>query len=73
MSTIDLGTMSPGGGQTAGDLISRGEQLLQIRTKSQLLVAVQRPRSIERFTSRLQAMSAQAGEDFYYSDRKSVV
>lgn len=66
MSTIELGTMSPGG-NNAGDLISRGEQLLQIRTKSQLLVAVQRPRSIERFTAKLQAMSAQAGEDFYYS------
>lgn len=67
MSTTELGTMSLAGGNNAGDLISRGEQLLQIRTKSQLLVAVQRPRSIERFTAKLQAMSAQAGEDFYYS------
>jgi len=66
MDGVEIGTFSPGGGNTAGELISRGDQMLQIRTKNQLMVAVQRPRDIERFRTKLVAMAAQAAEDFYY-------
>jgi hypothetical protein len=55
-----------GGGRTAGDLISAGSQLLQIRTKNQLMVAIQRPRDMKAFETKLLAMSAEAGEDFFY-------
>jgi hypothetical protein len=64
---MDIGTMGQSGPATAGDLISRGEQMLQIRTKSQLMVAVQRPRNLDKFAAKMQAMAAQAGDDFYYS------
>lgn len=56
-----------GGGNTAGDLISQGQQLLQIRTRNQLMVAVQRPRDIRAFEKKLLAIAAEAGEDFFYS------
>lgn len=55
-----------GGGKTAADLISAGSQLLQIRTKNQLMVAIQRPRDTKAFETKLQAMAAEAGEDFFY-------
>lgn len=55
-----------GGGKTAADLISAGSQLLQIRTKNQLMVAIQRPRDLKVFETKLLAMAAQAGEDFFY-------
>lgn len=51
----------------AGELISQGNQLLQIRTKNQLMVAIQRPRDLVIFESKLNAMAAAAGEDFFYS------
>lgn len=60
----------PAGGnpaQTAGDLISQGSQLLQIRTRNQLMVAVQRPRDLKVFEGKLLAIAAEAGEDFFYS------
>ena len=56
-----------GFGATAGDLISQGEQLLQIRTKNQLLIAVQRPRNLQVFEKKLLSIAAEAGEDFFYS------
>lgn len=60
-------TGSPmGGGRTAGDLISAGSQILQIRTKNQLMVALQRPRDLKTFETKLLTMAAQAGEDFFY-------
>jgi len=60
-------TDSPmGGGRTAGDLISAGSQILQIRTKNQLMVALQRPRDVKSFETKLLAMAAEAGEDFFY-------
>jgi len=52
---------------SAGELISQGSQLLQIRTKNQLMVAIQRPRDLSVFESKLNSMAAAAGEDFFYS------
>lgn len=60
-------TMKPGAGNMAGEIISRGEQLLQIRSKNQLVVAIQRPRDEDVFATKLKSMAAQAGEDFFYS------
>ena len=54
-------------GHTAGELVSAGVQLIQIRTEKQLMVAVQRPRDEERFEVKLMTEAAEAGEDFYYS------
>lgn len=54
-------------GKTAGELVSAGVQLIQIRTEKQLMVAVQRPRDEERFEVKLLTEAAEAGEDFYYS------
>jgi hypothetical protein len=51
----------------AGELIAAGNQLLQIRTRNQLLVAVQRPRDEKVFAARLMQEAAEAGEDFFYS------
>ncbi len=59
------GAQSPG--RTAGDLISAGSQILQIRTKNQLMVAIQRPRDMKKFETQLLASAAHAGEDFFYS------
>jgi len=63
---MDATETQMGGGRTAGDLISAGSQILQIRTKSQLLVAIQRPRDVKSFEVKLLAMAAEAGEDFFY-------
>lgn len=51
----------------AGELISAGAQIVQVRTKHQLMVAVQRPRDDEKFSMKLKAEAAAAGEDFFYS------
>lgn len=54
-------------GQSAGELISAGVQLIQIRTEKQLMVAQQRARDESRFANKLLAEAAEAGDDFYYS------
>ena len=51
----------------AADLIAGGNALLQIRTKHQLMVAVQRPRDEKQFAAKLLEEAAAAGEDFFYS------
>lgn len=65
VATPMAGAESPG--RTAGDLISAGSQILQIRTKNQLMVALQRPRDMKKFETQLLASAAHAGEDFFYS------
>ena len=51
----------------AGELVAAGNQLLQIRTRNQLMVAVQRPRDEKAFAAKLLEEAAAAGEDFFYS------
>ena len=46
------------------DLISSGAQMLQVRTQFQTMVAVQRPRDLEKIRKTL---LEEAGPDFYYS------
>lgn len=62
---ITVGTSEPRPG-VAG-LISSGAQIMEIRSRNQLMVAIQRPRDLETFAKELNAMAAQAGMDFFYS------
>jgi hypothetical protein len=57
------------GAASAGGLVSMGEQLIQIRTRNQLMIAIQRPRDLKKFETALLAQAAEAGDDFFYSMR----
>ena len=54
-------------GSAAQAMLSKGAQMLQIRTEKQLMVAELRPRDPKKVAAALYAEAAEAGEDFFYS------
>ncbi len=56
-------------GSVAGDVLSRGGALMQVRTQYATAVAVQKPRKLAEVERRFMDEAALAGEEFYYGWR----